>query len=337
MHKLDDFGLLLFLKQFSVLLSEGYSVADSLELISKNTSYPLLKKHLVLACKKLNSGKTIYEALFEKDHPFPNNMATCFRSMPQKNHELKLTIKSLEERHLTSSGLFHMPANLFFEMGVLFLFGIGVLLLFVLFLVFVIPVYDGLLADIQEMFVSMGGALPAPTQMFLKLGLLFKKYWFFALLITALFFYFLYSKRLRSFKSDEFFYIFSLMLGQLKSGANIKQALSWAADSLENHRLGKHLNSVIKTVDNGKTLSESIRQEDCFPVLVPDVIAMGEKKGDLKPSIEELVSYYTRKKKIDSLMIIYPYAVLFVLIFLLGLFMIAMYLPIFKISSVVAG
>lgn len=320
MYKLDDFDLLLFLKQFRVLVSGGYSIADSLDFISKQISDPRFKKHLLSAHRDLKSGKSLYDALFGKDHPFPESMARCFRSMPQKDHQLELTIKSLEENYRTRTELVQKPFT--------FLPGIGVPLFGALSLAFilvaVIPVFEG-------MFSGFGKALPALTQFVFNVSLFVRKYWFLVLLIIALLYYLILSRRVKfGFHNADLYYIFSLILGQLKSGANIKQMLSWAADSLDNRHLQERLNSVLRGVENGKTLSESLRHAAYFPLFVANVIALGEKKGDLKPAMEEIVSYYSRKKEWDLHFRLGP---IIVITFAIALIIFSMYLPIFQMTG----
>ena len=320
MHKLDDFNLLLFLKQFRVLLSDGVSVADSLELISKHISDQRFKKYLVSAHKDLKSGKNLYDALFGKSHPFPESMARCVRSMPQKDHDLELTIKSLEENYGTRTELVHKSFS--------FLPSIGVTLFCVLLLAFfltaVTPVFEELLS-------GFGRGLPAPTKFVLSLSLFLRKYWFLALLIIAAVYYLIFLWRVKfRFNDSDLYYIFSLMWGQLTSGATIKQMLSWAADSLDNPRMGERLRSILRDVESGKTLSESFRHVAYFPSFVSDIIAPAEKKGDLKPAMEEIVSYYSIKKEWDLPISILP---IIVVIFAILFFILAVYLPIFRMAG----
>jgi type IV pilus assembly protein PilC len=322
MHKLDDFNLLLFLKQFRVLLSDGLSVADSLELISKHISDQRFKKYLVSAHKDLKSGKNLYDALFGKAHPFPESMARCVRSMPQKDHQLELTIKSLEENYGTRTELVQKPFSLLPSIGVT-LFS---LFLVALFLLFVVPVF-------ADMYSGFGRALPVLTQFVINVSLFLIRYWFLVLLIIAAVYYLIFLRRVKfGFRDADLYYTFSLMLGQLKSGANIKQMLSWAADSLDNPRMGERLHSVLRDVENGKTLSESFRHAAYFPLFVADIIALAEKKGDLKPAMEEIVSYYSIKKEWDLRISILP---IIVVIFAIIFFIWAMYLPIFRMAGAI--
>jgi len=320
MHKLDDFNLLLFLKQFRVLLSDGVSVADSLELISKHISDQRFKKYLVSAHKDLKSGKNLYDALFGKPHPFPESMARCVRSMPQKDHDLELTIKSLEQNYQTRTELVHKSFS--------FLPSIGVTLFCVLLLAFFLT---AIIPTFEELFSGFGRGLPAPTKFVLSTSLFLRKYWFLVLLIIAAVYYLIFLWPVKfGFRDADLYYIFSLMLGQFKSGAHVTQVLSWAADSLDNPRMGQRLRSVLRDVENGKTLSESFRHAAYFPSFVSDIIALAEKKGDLKPAMEEIVSYCSIKKEWDSWISILPIIVVIVAILF---FILAMYLPIFRIAG----
>ena len=323
MYKLNDFDLLIFLRQFRVLLSSGYSIADSLDLISKHISGSRFKTYLLSAHQDLKSGESLYDALFGRDHPFPESMARCFQSMPQRDHQLELTIRSLEENYRIRTELVQSPFSLVPRIGVTLLCA---LLLIFIFFVGVIPMFEGI-------FSGFGQGLPALTQFFFDVSLFVRRYWFLVLLIIAAVYYLILSKKVKlGFNDADLYYIFSLMLGQLKSSANIKQMLSWAGDSLDNRRLEKRLHSVLRGVENGKTLSESFRHATYFPLFVTDVIALAEKKGDLKPAMEEIVSYYSIKKEWDLRVRIGP---IIAVIFLIAIIIVTLYLPIFQMAAVI--
>jgi type IV pilus assembly protein PilC len=325
MYRLDDFNLLLFLKRFRVLLAGGYSVADSLDVISKHTTDQGLKNHLLSSCKALQSGQNLYDAFFGNKHPFPESMARCLKSVPQKDHELELTIKSLEQNYITRAELFQKPLNLMTGSGAALFF----LLLLALILIFVIP-------EFEVMFAEFGGTLPVPTQFVLNLSYFFRKYWFLVLFVAGGISYLVISKKLRfGFRNADLSYIFSLMLGQLKSGADITQALAWAADSVDNRRLEEQLNAVLSRVKNGSTLSESLRDRTHFPLFVAHAIALGEKRGDLKPSMEEIVSYHLRERELWFG--VGPIIVMMLSAIVIGWLVVSMYLPIFKMAGVVGG
>ena len=321
MHKLDDFNLLLFLKQFRVLLSDGLSVADSLELISKHIRDQRLKNYLVSVNKDLKSGKNLHDALFGKPHPFPESMARCVQSMPQKDHQLELTIKSLEQNYQTRTELVQKPFS--------YLPSIGVTLFCVLLLAFFLSAVTPMF---EELFSSIGYRLPAPTKFAISVPLFIRRYWFLVLLIIAAIYYLIFLQRAKfGFRHADLYYIFSLMLGQLKSGAHVTRVLSWAADSLDNPRMRDRLHSVLRDVENGKPLSESFRHAAYFPLFVADIIALAEKKGDLKPAMEEIVSYYSIKKEWDLRISILP--IIIIVILPIIFFMCAMYLTIFRMAG----
>jgi type IV pilus assembly protein PilC len=327
MYKLDNFGLLLFLKQFRVLLAGGYSVADSLEAMSKHVSDERLENHLLSVLKNLKSGKGLHDALFGKDHPFPESMSRCLRSMPQKDHKLEITIKGLEENYATRARLSQKPFNIMSgSWAALFC-----MLLLALILICVIP-------EFENMFAEFGGTLPPLTQFFVDLSYLFRKYWFLVLLVAGPAFYLTISRKLRfRFRNAELSYVFSLMLGQLESGANMTQALTWAADSVDNRRLEGQLNAVLTRMKNGSALSDSFREGTRFPLLVAHAIAFGEGRGDLRASMEELVSYYSREREWDLRFGLGPIIIMAFSLLLVGSMVISMYLPIFKMSVTVGG
>jgi type IV pilus assembly protein PilC len=302
--------------------------------MSKHVSDERLENHLLSALKDLKSGKSLHDALFGGDHPFPESMSRCLRSMPQKDHQLEITIKGLEENYSTRARLFQKRFNLITGSGaaVFYLLFLALILIFVM--IFVMPAFEAMYADWYGSWMK----LPPLTQFFLDLSHLFRKYWFLVFLIAGGVCYFIIPKKLRfRFRNAQLSYIFSLILGQLKSGANITQALAWAADSVDNLRVKGQLNAVYRGIKNGRTVSDSFREGTRFPLFVAHAIAFGEGSGDLKASLEGLASYYSREEELDLRFGVGPIIVMVIGILLIGAMVISMYLPIFKMSGTVGG
>jgi type IV pilus assembly protein PilC len=79
----------------------------------------------------------------------------------------------------------------------------------------------------------------------------------------------------------------------LKSGISISEALPITADSIENLVYQREFHHLEKTVSRGEKLSSHIRKHrDLFPDVMTQIIAVGERSGDLQNSLMYLSDFY---------------------------------------------
>jgi type IV pilus assembly protein PilC len=170
--------------------------------------------------------------------------------------------------------------------------GIAILILAVI-LIFVIPVF-------QEMFASMGGALPAPTQLVVDMSefaqanflyliaaawfaaFLFKKYYktesgqikIDALLLQAP----VFGPLIRKVAVAKFTRTLSTML---ESGVPILDALQVVAKTAGNKVIEQAVFHVASSIAEGRPIAEPLEESGVFPNMVVQMINVGESVGAL--------------------------------------------------------
>jgi len=124
----------------------------------------------------------------------------------------------------------------------------------------------------------------------------------------------------------------------LSSGVPILDALQICGRTSGNKVVEKEIAEVRVSISEGKTIAEPLATSDIFPPMVVQMIAVGEKTGALDAMLAKVADFYDdevenavngMKQLIEPLMIL-------VLGGLVGGLVIAMYLPIFKLGSVVS-
>ena len=321
MQKLSDFELVTFLQQLKVLLSDDGSLPTALSDIQEHTQSDILKKHLKQAVSGLQSGKSLHDSLFPENHPFPEQIALTFKEMPAQNQDMVATVKNLEDSYKTRMFLVNTPAV---KMGK---FALSMVVLFFIFvLVFVVP-------SMSEMFQGMGRKfIPPTTRSVLVLSELFINYWFVMIPLSLVGSYY---AGLKIFSADEdihdTYLAFSLLAGQIRNGASIEQALTWAHNSVGKGVVSKNLKSALISLQNGESFSASIKKTGLFEPFVANIIAAGEKKGSLEQALTETASYYSVEREIKG-----KYAsIIIILLTILAVayLVIAMYMPIFQMGT----
>lgn len=215
---------------------------------------------------------------------------------------------------------------------------------------FVVPVF-------AEMFSDFGKDLPALTQLLVDISGFTREWWYIilgALIVSIWVFRRWHATEAGLYKVDKailklpvfgsllqkvaiarFCRLFSHML---TSGVPILDALEIVSQSLGNSVLGKSFLSARTGVEQGDNLSDSLEGKPFLPVLMVRMIAAGEKSGRIDEMLVSVADTYDDEVEVTletltSLM--EPFLIVFMGI-VIGTIVIAMYLPIFQLGSIVS-
>jgi type IV pilus assembly protein PilC len=210
------------------------------------------------------------------------------------------------------------------------------LLILAIILIFVIPVF-------QEMFTSFGSELPVPTQIFILLGM-------------AVVFYIIkkiYSTERGRLRIDQMLLqapVVGILIRKvavakftrtlstmLQSGVPILEALNVVAKTAGNKVIERAVFRVSDAIAEGRPIAEPLTESGVFPNMVVQMINVGESVGALDTMLEKIADFYDEEvdQAVGNLTaMIEPFMMVF-LGGMIGGLVVAMYLPIFKIASVV--
>lgn len=131
---------------------------------------------------------------------------------------------------------------------------------------------------------------------------------------------------------------FSRTLGVLiQGGVPILEALEITARTSGNRVVEKAVLDARRSIGEGKTITEPLKKSGVFPPIVTQLIAVGEETGDLPGMLEKISDFFDEEveNSINTLTSVLEPVMLVVMGALIGSMLIAMYLPIFSISSVI--
>jgi type IV pilus assembly protein PilC len=125
----------------------------------------------------------------------------------------------------------------------------------------------------------------------------------------------------------------------LTSGVAILECLDITARTAGNAILEDVVLQIRKFIEEGKTMTEPMKQSKFFPAMVTQMVAVGESTGELDTMLIKVADYY--EEEVDTIManfmtILEP-ALMVVLGVLVGGIVISMYLPMFKLVQVLSG
>jgi type IV pilus assembly protein PilC len=216
-------------------------------------------------------------------------------------------------------------------------------------LIFVIPTF-------AELFSDFGSALPLPTQLVINMSnfMVDNIILIFGSIFTSLFALFRFAKTPRGKEVLHPIFLklpifgdiirkvavarFTRTLGtMLSSGVPILDALNICAKTAGNKVVERDVQRSRVAISEGKSMVEPLAESAVFPAMVVQMIGVGESTGALDAMLQKIADFY--EEEVDNAVgamkqLIEPLMIL-VLGAIVGGLVIAMYLPIFKMGSVV--
>jgi type II secretory pathway component PulF len=332
-------------RQASTMLSSGLSLLRALSILADQTDNKKLKDILGKVRDDVERGVAFSDAVAKYPVDFPPIMINMIRAGEtggfldqamdsiatnfEKEHKLRSTIKS---------AMTYPVVVLCMSLAAV-----------VIMLVFIVPIF-------QKMFSSLGGKLPLPTMvlvyashaMVYVLPIL-------AVLSVAFVLWWRANKntdRVRGFLDPiklrlpvfgqlnqkiviaRFARNFSNMIG---AGVPILQALQIVGQVSNNFVVQKALERVSESVRKGDSIAGPMAAEKVFPTMVSQMVAVGEDAGSMELMLDKIASFYDDEVQAttESLTsLIEPLLIAFLGVVVGGM-IVALYLPIFQITSLI--
>lgn len=332
-------------RQASTMLTSGLSLLRTLTILSDQTENKKLKDILGKVRDDVERGVSFSDAVAKYPVDFPPIMINMIRAGEtggfldqamdsiatnfEKEHKLRSTIKSA----------------MTYPVVVLVMSLVAVAIM----LIFIVPIF-------QKMFSSLGGQLPLPT-MVLVYASNAMVYVGPILLVGAIVFWVWWranknTERVRAFVDPlklrlpvfgqlnrkiviaRFSRNLSDMIG---AGVPILQGLQIAGEVSNNFVVEKALRRVSEAVRKGESISAPLAKETIFPAMVSQMVAVGEDAGSLEVMLEKIAAFYDSEVESTTealTSLIEPLLIAFLGVVVGGM-IVALYLPIFQITSLV--
>lgn len=339
--------LIPFTRQMASMLNAGMSILSAISTLQEQTAHPGFKFVLKTIRDNVESGMPFSEGLrvFPKvfDEMYVNMVAAG-----EKSGQFAIVLKRLAVMMDASARLMRkVKSALTYPCVVLSL----ALIIAAGMVTFVVPVF-------KEMFAGFGAKLPAPTQLLVTLSDFIRGHWIVLVSVITVSIFGLrkwlatpagrvkfdqfmlklpvFGPLTQKVAVSRFCHLFAQML---TSGVPILDAMQIVAKSMGNKIIEAAILSARSGVEQGNTLSSSLEGKPCLPVLMIRMIAAGEKSGRIDEMLESVGETYDDEVEVTlatltSLM--EPFLMVFLGVVIGGI-VVAMFLPIFKLGTVVSG
>jgi type IV pilus assembly protein PilC len=342
--KVTGKDMVIFTRQLSTMIDAGLPLVQCLQILGKQQANPTFKKCLIQILADVESGNTLADAMRKHPKIFDSLYANMIEAGEVGGilDTILSRLASFKEKAMALQkkikGAMTYPA---------ICLGISLVILVVI-LVFVVPVFS-------EMFEGFGSSLPAPTQIVVNMSEGLQDYFiYFIIGVAVLVFIFkkIYATEKGRFRIDSLFLKapvvgdlirkvavakFTRTLGTLlQSGVPILDSLQVVARTAGNKVIERAVFRVSDAVAEGRAIVEPLEETGVFPNMVVQMINVGESVGALDAMLEKIADFYDEEvdQAVENLTaMIEPFMMVF-LGGMIGGLVVAMYLPIFKIATV---
>ena len=331
-----------FSRQFATLINAGVAIVRSLGVLSEQCSNPKLKKALLEISSDVQQGMNLSEAM--RKHP------DCFDNLYISMVQAGEVGGVLDEVMNRLSKLLEDVARLQNQIKSALTYPVAVALfavaIFIGMTVFLIPIF----ADIFE---QLGVELPALTKFMLWLSATLRSPLILIPIVGFIaggFFFKQYYKTKigretidrMSLKVPLFGDLiqksavarFSRTFGALtRSGVPILTALEIVRDTAGNQIIANAVDASRREIQQGGMISLSIQKERVFPIMAIQMISIGEETGELDHMLMKIADFYEDEveQAVKAMTSIIEPIMIIVLGGMVGLILISMYLPMFKV------
>jgi len=344
-EKVKETDVVVFARLFATMINAGLPIIQCLELLGEEEQNKTFAKIIKGLKEDIEGGSSLSEALTKYpdifDDLFVNLVAAGeaggildvilnrLSAYMEKALELKRKVKSA----------------MTYPMTVLVVaFAVVILLLYK-----VVPVFE-------EMFASMGSALPGPTQILVDMSRFVQNNILYILGIIVLFVFAFkrYHKtergRLQIDRTVLKLPVFGLLLKKvavakfsrtlstmMSSGVPILDGLEIVSKTAGNKIVENALMDTRKSISEGKTIAEPLSEAGIFPSMVVSMIAVGENTGALDAMLEKIADFYDSEVDVavGALTALLEPIMMVFLGGVVGGMIVALYLPIFSMAGAV--
>ena len=344
--KVKDKDITLFTRQLATMMKAGVPLLQSFDIVGRGHSNQAVAKLLGDIKADVETGSSLSGAFRKYPIYFDNLFCNLISAGEQAGilDTLLDRLATYKEKIQAIKG--KIKSALIYPIAILVVaFAITAVIM-----IFVIPAF-------KELFSGFGATLPTPTLIVMAISDIFVKWWWaiFGSLIGGLWFFFYTWKRsvkmqatmdrvllkipifgplIRKATIARFSRTLATMFA---AGVPLVEALDSVAGASGNRVYSDATKKIQSEISTGTSLTVSMQNTNVFPNMVLQMVAIGEESGSLDSMLGKVADFFEAEVDdavagISSLM---EPVIMVVLGVLIGGLVIAMYMPIFMMGSVV--
>ncbi|HET8674492.1 MAG TPA: type II secretion system F family protein [Blastocatellia bacterium] len=349
-EKVKSKDLALFTRQFSVMLDAGLPLVQCLEILGQQQDNKNFQKVIFQTRADVEAGMTLADAMAKHPRvfePLYTNMVAAGETGGILDIILQRLSTYLEKMVKLKSDV---KSALIYPIAVIV---ISIIVISIIMIV-VIPAFK----NIFEGLLGPGEKLPWLTEVVVSISQFLAGYWWLIAIVIGIIVFALKAY----YKTEQGHHLidgiqlklpifgpilkkiaiarFSRTLSTLlSSGVPILESLEITAKTAGNIVVGEAILKVRTGIEQGQTFVEPLKASQIFPVMVSQMIGVGEQTGALDAMLSKIADFYEQEvdAAIANLLSLMEPAMILFLGVTIGTIVIAMYLPLFTLIGKLAG
>jgi type IV pilus assembly protein PilC len=341
--KVKKKSLAIFTRQLATMIDAGLPLVQSLDILAQQEASEIFQEIIRTIKNEVESGATLAAALQKHPRVFDNmyvNLVVAAEEAGTLDVILGRLATHIEKMEALKKKI--KSAMVYPAMIVTVAIGVTIVLM-----VFVVPVFE-------KLFAGIGQSLPLPTQIVVSISRLFKSYLpiFIVFVVIVSIMANRYYKTEQGRKKIDDLLLKTPIFGELirkvavsrfartlatlvTSGVPILEGLNIVAGASGNKIVEEAILKGRTSISQGQTIAEPLTESGVFPMMVTQMIAVGETTGSLELMLTKIADFYDEEVDVAVATLssmLEPVLMIFLGVIVGGL-VISMYLPIFKMAS----
>lgn len=337
----------IFVRQLATMMKAGVPLTQSFEIVADSLENPSMKELVLKIKADIEAGSNFATALRKHPKYFDDLFCSLVESGEQSG-----ALETMLERVATykeKSELLKAKIKKAMKYPIAVI--IVAIIVTAILLIKVVPVF-------ADLFAGFGAELPAFTQFVVNMSNWMVKYYLLFFIVLAILAVSFTQAKLRSQKFRNFLDKLALKLpifGDIvyksiiarfcrtlsttfAAGVPLIDALDSTAGATNNIVFYEATQRIKEDVATGQQMQFAIRSTNLFPSMVIQMVGIGEEAGSLEEMLDKAATYYENEvdNAVDGLTSLMEPMIMAFLGIVIGGLVIAMYLPIFQMGSVVS-
>lgn len=343
LNKVSVKDIVIFSRQFSVLVSANVALVESLKILVDQTENPRLQGIISEVADEVDGGSRLSDALGKRPKVFSDffvNVVKSGESSGKLDEVLTYLADEMEKDYDMMSkikGAMMYPAFVMSGMAV-----VGVVMM-----VSVVP-------KLTAMMSETGAELPTATKLLVALSDFLQSYWW--ILLAVVIGSFVGMKILRKnpvfrrvsdiilLKAPIFGKLFTLIYlvrftrslsTLIVGGVAITKSLEITADVITNSVFKDIIRGTIKEVEDGNSIAVALLESKEIPNMVAQMMSIGEKTGRLDMILERITDFYSREVNqiLSNLMTLMEPIIMVIIGIAVGIMVAAIIMPMYNMAT----
>ena len=342
----EEKDVVLFTRQLATMMKAGVPLLQSFDIVAKGSNNPAVTRLLVDIKTEVETGSNLNSAF--RKHPLHFDQLFC--NLVQAGEQAGILESLLDRLATYKEKTLALKKKIKGAMGypiaVLSVAGIVTAII----MIFVVPQF-------KNVFSSFGANLPGPTLVLIAISEFFVDYWWalgggiFGGFYT--FFYFWKRSEKMQIFMDKFVLkipVFGPLLRKaaiarwtrtlstmFAAGVPLVESLDSVAGAAGNYVYKMATKQIQAEISTGNTLGSAMANSQVFPSMVLQMVAIGEESGALDSMLGKVAGFFEDEvdEAVENITALMEPMIMAVLGVVIGGMVVALYLPIFKLGSVV--